>query len=252
MDDLPSWTRPYFQNGGHPAFLFYVIYGAFEVDKPLSRSKYRVSGIPSEIGLMRYHEPKHQEVIDSFRDGCLWDCLNHADPDLAAVIAGEKECIVLRAEFPNPENLDYFKDAIGIITWLLDRGGVAVFDAQMFRWWSAEEWRRDVFAPAEPLPSRHVKILLSKEDGSKGEWVHTRGMRKFGRPDLSVHHVSEDWRDAAIEICNRFIQLQAFGGVIEEGAEIRMNGVPEGLRCFHRGDLDDPDFNNVHVAIQSA
>lgn len=78
---------------------------------------------------------------------------------------------------------------------------------------------------------------------------HTRGMRKFGRPDLSAHGVSSRHREAIIELFDRFIEFQAFGGIITEGMEIRMGGLPSGMTCRHGGDLDDPDFNNVHVEI---
>ncbi len=38
------------------------------------------------------------------------------------------------------------------------------------------------------MPRQHVVILTSEEcsgDGRPLTWFHTRGMRKFGRPDLS-------------------------------------------------------------------
>lgn len=82
------------------------------------------------------------------------------------------------------------------------------------------------------------------------EWFHTRGMRKFGRPDLSVHHVSRDLRDGIVDLFNRFIEFQAFGGIIAQGQDIKMGSLPAGMICVHQGDLDDPDFNNVHVEIK--
>lgn len=72
----------------------------------------------------------------------------------------------------------------------------------------------------------------------------------FGRPDLGMFNVTPDLKDGAIEMVNRFIEFQAFGGILEEGKEISMQGLPEGLFCHHAGDLDDPDFNNVHVEIR--
>ena len=95
----------------------------------------------------------------------------------------------------------------------------------------------------------HVSILFSAEE-SGGLWFHTRGMRKFGRPDLSLHNVPDKYEKAAIELCNRFIELQAAGGRIPDGQEIQMPSLPGGLVCRHKGSLDDPDFNNVHVEIQ--
>jgi hypothetical protein len=60
----------------------------------------------------------------------------------------------------------------------------------------------------------HVVILVSM--GSDGtEWIHTRGMRKFGRPDISVHKVEPQHKDAIIDLCNRFIELLAFGGIVQ-------------------------------------
>ena len=74
-------------------------------------------------------------------------------------------------------------------------------------------------------------------------------MRKFGRPDISVRHVGPAYRDAVIDLCERFIEYQAFGGVIAEGEKIRIASLPPGGMAHHGGDLDDADFNNVHVEI---
>jgi hypothetical protein len=57
-------------------------------------------------------------------------------------------------------------------------------------------------------------------------------------------------KDAVIELCNRFIEFLAFGGVIDEGQEIRMESLPSGMLCFNGGSKDDPDFNNLQVEIR--
>lgn len=106
-----------------------------------------------------------------------------------------------------------------------------------------------MFEPASAVPTHHIMILTS-EDENGTEWFHTRGMRKFGRPDFSVHRVGPDLRDAIIDLLNRFIEFQAFGGIIDEGQEIKMRSLPAGMICVHQGNLDDPDFNNVHVEIK--
>lgn len=134
-------------------------------------------------------------------------------------------------------------------TYLLDRGGVAVYDPQILKWWSPNEWRQRVFEPASPVPRHHAVILYS-EDGDGSEWFHTRGMKKFGRPDLSMHGVCREDRTAVIDLFERFIEMQAFGALIPEGQEIRMRTLPPGLQCFHQGSLDDLDFNNVHIEIR--
>ena len=124
-----------------------------------------------------------------------------------------------------------------------------MFDPITFHWWKPDEWRNRIFIPASAVPRHHVVILFSAEREPGLTWFHTRGLRKFGRSDLSIHNVPEDHRDAVIDLCNRFIELQAFGGVIADGQEIKMKTLPSGMTCHLRGDLDDPDFNNVHVEI---
>jgi len=73
--------------------------------------------------------------------------------------------------------------------------------------------------------------------------------RKFGRPDLSIHSVPTKYNDAIIDLFERFIELQAFGGIIEDGQPIKMKSLPAGMTWERRGNRDDPDFNNVHVEI---
>src|SRR5262249_20568507 len=144
--------------------------------------------------------------------------------------------------------------SVGLLTCLLDHGGVCLYDPQMFRWWGPAAWRRQVFEPAGPVPHQHVVILSSDEGGSTPPdepltWFHTRGMRKFGRPDLALHSVPPQYREAIIDLLDRFIEFQALGGVIAEGREIRMRSLPSRMTCHHGGESNDPDFNNVHVEI---
>ena len=75
-------------------------------------------------------------------------------------------------------------------------------------------------------------------------------MRKFGRPDLSIHGVSKKEESGQLELINRLIVMQAEGARVQEGQPIQMRSLPPGLTCHHDGDVDDPDFNNVHIEIR--
>jgi hypothetical protein len=250
LSPLPSWPRQHFQRGGGDAQLFYKIHGAFAGPPSVSRSKHRCAGVPDRCDLQSYNRDSAPEL---FAFGLQNDWISRDfrahQADLAAQVACTDQCLVLRGVVPDPETLDYFRDAVGLVTALLEAGGIAVFDPQMFKWWSADEWRTRAFEPMGAVPRHHVVILVSDEQDGDGRWYHTRGMRKFGRPDVSIHHVPLDLEGVVEDLCNRFIEMQAFGAVIEEGQAIKMTGLPSGWRCRHRGDLDDPEFNNVHVDI---
>lgn len=245
---LLDWPRQYHVPGGKDPFLFYVVYGRVDTAKAFSRSKYRSNGIPDGIDVMTYDPAVHAEVVASFRCGYLWDQLSTNDPNLAADVIAQDSCLVLKGEIIDPPTLNYFRDVIGILTFCLDAGGVAIYDPQMLKWWAPSDWRSHAFDIGSSAPRHHVVILLS-EDADGTQWIHTRGMRKFGRPDLSIHRVGPQYKDAIVDLCNRFIELLAFGGVVEQGHEVRLSSLPSGMKCFRRGSEEDPDFNNEHIEI---
>lgn len=248
-ESLPSWPRTHFEPGGGNPFLFYVVFGDINQSIPLSRTHYRVQSVPEKLDIMAYGPNSNPDAVHSFREGYLWENLVRSDNSFASIVADQKSCLVIRGTFSDAGNLDYLRDTIGLITYFLDYGGVAVYDPHMFEWWSPEKWRERIFDPAAAVPRHHVVILIS-EESNKNIWIHTRGLRKFGRPDISIRNIPGEWKEGAIDLCNRFIEFQAFGGLIAEGKEIKTSTFPTGYHCFHRGHLDDPDFNNVHVSIE--
>lgn len=247
--ELPDWPRQYFEESGGNPFLFYVVFGRFGELPAMSASKYRSKGVFPGLDLSHHDQP---DVLNGFREGYLWEDLKIRNPDLWTRTAEAKECLILRGELEDSETLNYFRETVGLLTFLLDQGGICIYDPFMLEWWTPEKWHKQVFEPAGPVPLRHVIILASHEPEPSLTWFHTRGMRKFGRPDLSVHNVPKQHHEAVTELCERFIQFQALGGIIEEGKVVKMNNLPEGMICRHAGDLDDPDFNNVHVEISFA
>ena len=251
-DDLPSWEREHYSPGGGDPFLYYVAFGDMttEAENQISAARYRCAGVPEGIEITSYDKDAHLAVFDMFMQGYLWENLQAENPALAADVRAAPCCIVLQGEVHDPRTLNYLRDIVGIVTFLFDNGGAVVYDPLMFQWWSATLWKERIFEPGAPVPRHHTLILVSKEeDDETTAWVHTRGMRKFGRPDISLRHVENGNLDGAIDLCNRFVEHQAFGGIIPEGREIHMASLPPGGITRHGGYLDDPDFNNVHVEI---
>lgn len=248
-EQLAVWDRPNFEPGGGAPFLFYVVFGDIDVGTPLSRSKYRSNGIPDGLEVTQYDSDEHADYLNGFRRGHIWEGFKSANSAEAARLEVAGRCLVLHGNPFDPSSLNYLRDAVGLLTFFLDHGGLAIYDPQMFQWWLPAAWREQVFDPAAAVPSHHVVILFSEEDTPDRYWYHTRGMRKFGRPDISVHNVLEAHRGAVGELCNRFIGMQASGATIPEGQEIRMDSLPPGGVVRHSGHLEDPDFNNAHIEI---
>lgn len=249
-EQLADWPRGFYRGPGGQPSLFHVVFGAFPQMPALSRQEYRSNGVFPGLQLSHYDRSNHPDVLDRFRQGYLWDELKRLEPGLAEAVQAAGECLILRGELEDQGDLNYLRDTVGLLTFLLDHGGVALYDPWMFHWWEPEEWKDRIFKPGEAVPRRHVVILISEEPEAPAlTWFHSRGMRKFGRPDLSTHRVPPHYRDAVIDLLERFVEFQAFGGAIENGQEIRVKTLPNGMICNHAGHPDDPDFNNVHVEI---
>lgn len=248
-NDLQAWDRPYLSAAGGDAELLYAVFGDFPQALHPSLSEYRTAGLPSGVELTAYPRDIHAEFVASFHQDWQGQSLRSDDPVLFNAVERAPTCLLLRGRVADPATLLYLRDTVGVLTALLESGGVAVLDVQALTWFSPRQWRERMFEPNAPVPTHHVSLLLSPESQEGHVWVHTRGMRKFGRPDLSIHSVVPDYQDGCIDLCNRFITMMACGGQVPEGQAVRMGGLPEGMVCHHRGDYDDPDFNNVHLEV---
>ncbi len=261
-DDVPAaWQRPYHEPSGErgDALLFYVLFGDFAAtleNFDLDRERWRTSGLPPGGALDIYpNDGDPNGAFSAFLAGHLGILLDKEQPKVAPAVRAAPSCIRLLATLPDAADLIYLRDTLGLVTALLDSGrGVAVLDALALRWLTPEEWRSELWEPDAPQSTHHTTILVDEEEPEqRGEprsvWVHTRGLRKFGRPDISVRRVTQERFDLVVALCNRFIELQARGGLILDGQPLRIPDVPQDWRCRHAGDYDDPDFNNVHIAI---
>lgn len=219
-------TRPHFEPGGGAAHLWYAVPGPLDTSAPMSASRYQSRGVPAGCTLERHDGG----LLDEWP---VWTSRGMR----SGVPVEAADCLVLRGQVEDPPDLEYLQDAVGLICYLLDCGGLGVYDPHLLRWWEPDSWR------SQQLPESQAGILVS------GDWYHTRGMIKFGRPDLSVRGVGPGRHQAVVEMIQRFIALQALGGQVPEGQPIRMAGLPPGGVARHGGSLDDPDFNNVHLEL---
>jgi hypothetical protein len=252
---LPTtWPRPHYEQTDGDAFVLFAIFGQLptpDMLPPLSKERYRSLGATSGIVCRKLDV----ERMASLRDGLsyAWRQFSEQDAEAAQRVHQCRSCFTVEATLRDPADLDYLRDAIGLVSFLLDNGGVAVLDPQIIKWWRADDWRRQIFEPgptAQAL-SRQVTILSSDDETTPGRvWLHTRGLRKFARPDLSLRGVPAQVPQTAVDLVRRFIGLQILGGQIPQERQIQMAGLPDGMVCRPSGSLEDPNFNNFHIDIR--
>ncbi len=252
MESTPpaAWQRPHHVAVDDSAFLLYWVFGAFQPGVEIDARGYRTRGLPTGVsGQVYLHDSVRGTAPDPLADpmGALLRAKAEATFDAARATP---HAMLIRGELPDQVNLLYLRDIIGFIQSLIDAGGVAVLDVQSMALRNALQWRESMFAPDAPRALNEVVMLRSKDDHHAGRaWLHTRGLRKFARPDLSIRNVPQDAVFNAQLVLERAADYLIAGGVFAEGGEVRMSVAPPGLIAHTVGDLDDPDFNNRHTGF---
>jgi hypothetical protein len=249
MPALPTWVRPDYTPTTYEAHVHYVVLGEFHLDPPIDREHYQSDRVPDGFEFLQYDRDRHAADFAATLNSTAWKLAAPDRPAVAAAAAAAPHMGLLRGVVREPRTLDYLRDSVGIVTYLLDRGGVAVFDPQALYLWEPDVWRREIFAERRPVPHRHVLIVLTPETDGRTHWVHTRGMKLFGRPDLCVRHVGPAFREKVVELLNLYISYQANGGEILDGDVVTLDGLPPDGVCRVDGQLDHPDYGNAHVEI---
>jgi hypothetical protein len=250
-EGMSGWSRKHWRPGGGDAFVCYAVFGQAPTTFDVDGKRYRTRGLPEGIEVRSFPRSDHPTYVENLNAGYPWDQFVAENPSLAALVREAPDCLVVAGTIPDPDTLAYLRDAVGLTMFLLDNGSLAVHDLQTLTWFDSKSWHDRIFDVVEPDPRQHVVILWSEDEKRPDRlWFHTRGLRKFGRPDVSVRDVPHERRAAAQELCQRFIELQAFGGLVDEGQTIRTDGLPPGGVVRHAGSLDDFEFNNVHFEVE--
>ena len=245
----PAWPRPYWQPSAEQVVLQFYVFGKFAADLAIPAARYASGGLPDGVQLQRFQNAVLRDWEGYPLAGALGHVLKEDTPEIHEQARIAPDVLVLRGRLADRDSLDYLRDTLGVLAGLLDVGGTVVLDPQILTLFDAAGWRRHYLVPGGAPPRHHVLILRHAED-SPGRWrVRTRGMRKFARPDIDLRNVPERDIDRAGALCERLVELQALGAHFSAGQPLEVDGLPGELTIAPGGHMDDPEFNNTHVAI---
>lgn len=244
-----GWPRPYWQPSDETIALYFYVFGRFADDLAIPAARYASRGLPEGIALQRYAHAALRGWEGYPLKGALGELLKEDAPAAFELALAAPEVLVVRGELADRDNLDYLRDTLGVLAGLLDVGGCALLDPQILTLFDAAAWRRHYLVAGGAPPRNHVLILRNAADEQGRSHVHTRGLRKFGRPDLSIEHVPDAHAGQAGLLCERLVELQALGAHFTDGQPLEVEGLPGEFVARRGGSLDDPRFNNTHVAF---
>jgi len=245
---FPAWQRPHWQPSDEEIIVQFYVFGDFQPIRVPS-AQYGSDGLPEEVELTSHYNSVLRDWDGYPLKGALGELFKNDAPEAFEKAVAAPQVLVLRGRFKDSVDTGYLRDTFGVLAGLLDIGGVAILDPQILTLFSADEWRRRyLIKDGAPLRD-HVLILRDEEEDSDRLWIHTRGLRKFGRPDISLHDVPAAEIDRAGALCQRLVELQAMGAHFKHGQSLDVDGIFGGLTAELGGGYDDPQFNNTYVAF---
>ncbi|WP_329741750.1 hypothetical protein [Dyella sp. A6] len=245
---LTAWQRPHWQASDEQIVLQFYVFGKFETVRVPSDA-YGSAGLPAGVELTSHHHAALRQWEGYPLKGELGRMFKDDAPEAYRQAVDAPEVLVVRGTLADQGDTGYLRDTLGVLAGLLDIGGVAILDPQILTLFDAEEWRSRYLVKGGAPIRNHLLILRDDDTGLGRSWIHTRGMRKFGRPDISLHGVPVAKLDRAGAVCLQLAELQALGGRLGDGQSIDVDGLPGGLVAHLGGGMDDPQFNNTRVAF---
>jgi hypothetical protein len=161
-----DWTRASWQPTGRPPSVSYFVPGEPPVGGlALSRSRHHVEGFPEELRLSAHERSADPEWFGRFfaRPG-LGFGIDKVFGDGADAVRAMERGTVVRGEFADPPDLGYLRDTLGVLSALLDQGGLGVLDLFACRWWSPGEWAGRFVERSGFALGDHVQVI-SSDDG---------------------------------------------------------------------------------------
>ncbi|MEO7072034.1 MAG: hypothetical protein ABI300_03265 [Rhodanobacter sp.] len=243
---IPAWRRPHWQASNEEILLQFYVFGQFQAVRVPS-SGYGSPGLPAGMEATNHAHAALRQWDGYPLKGALGRTFKADAPQAWQRAFDAPEVMVVRGTLQDSPATGYLRDTLGVLAGMLDIGGVAILDPQILELLDADAWRRKYLVVGGAPVRSHLLILCDDERGSAHSWVHTRGMRKFGRPDVSIRHVPTRDVDRAGALCEKIAELQALGAHFTDGQTLDIEGAPGGVVIKLGGALEDPNFNNTFV-----
>lgn len=236
MSVSPASPRRFWEPGGGEPDVGWIVLG--EIEAP------PVTILPA--GLRMRAVDRGDPAFPAFvGQGLLGELLDAEQPDLADAVREAPHARLITGSPARSETFAWLGDLAAAVAALFDAGAVALVDPLAFLWWSEADLRANLVDRFDPL--QLVRLLQSPEANGT-TWLHTRGSRILGRPDVSILGVEDDDREVALEVVRRMVIAHEQGAVVPEGQLVTWEG--RTWVCRHAGAMDDPNFNNRHLALE--
>jgi hypothetical protein len=181
-------------------------------------------GAPVDALDLRGHQHADSPAwVDNWRTGAMRNIAEQQGlPELDRLDRAPM-CYSVRVEVPDPPDLTHLQLAWAAAQALAEAGAFAILDCYAINWYTGAQVA--ALAPDRPFRVQDEVSLVAETEASPGfgHPVHTRGMIKFGRPDLITGVPAEQIQETGA-ILNHLARMQADGHLLVPGQQLRFDG----------------------------
>ncbi|GAA1612724.1 hypothetical protein [Actinoplanes couchii] len=221
ISPVEPWSRPAHRPTGREAAVMLVAFTGGEVLTGMDLTGAVPAAAPvGALDVRLHHWADNPGWIDGWRTGPLRALAERELPD-ATVLDAATSCYTIQLTVADPSDLTHLQLAWAVAAEVCRAGAVAVLDAYAHDWYPAPKVAE--LDPHRPFTVMREISVVAEADPVPGfgHPVHTRGMAKFGRPDLITGIAAEQVGEAA-GVLNQLASRLAEGHVLAPGQQIRV------------------------------
>lgn len=218
------------------------------------------------INIKFYDAENVDQVLTFLNEDPLASILSDNKPELLAASRKATSAILFTGSYPKADVSQLNELHTDISAIMLSESMISVLDLLTMNFYSGAEWcqlQEHIMVSADF--SKNVMMFCSPlSDSGQEVWLYTRGMLKFGLPDLSLQSISNDninlYYDAMTMLINDLAnKTQTLTEELQSKSDLQVSFInsetkkPMAVIKFEgvfTGSKDDPDFNNFHLALE--
>jgi hypothetical protein len=242
-----AWQRPLYEDCDRAAsvVLFAFARAPLDLSVPLSGARH---GLPEDfdanlLDITQHVKDKAPRWFEGFTSPEL---LSIARGDLGADVSGILDATaiyVVKLEVHEPADLGHLQAAWAAAKWLCELGAGFVLDEHAIRWWSSQQVAE--LDASRDFDIRNEISIVFETDARPGfgHVTHTRGLAKFGRPDLLLFGAELAEAEACGALLNALATRAALGATFRARQTIGPSGLPHRMLQEYEPVVRHPEVN---------
>jgi hypothetical protein len=248
---IAPWQRPAFRPTGRDAAITLIAFADKNVLGVGADLQIR-DAVPAAAPIAALDLRRHQYAdspawVDGWRTGALRNIAAQQLDDLARLDAASC-CYSIAVTVKDPTDLTHLQLAWAVASMIAAAGAFATLDVYAAHWLPGSTVAS--LSPHRPFTVQKEVSLIAETEPTPGfgHPVHTRGMIKFGRPDL-VAGVLTDRIEETGRVLNHLARMLAEGHILTPGQQLRIDGQRMLTAAAYIPDVTAPELNLNNDAL---